>query len=92
MKLTPYKQLLAMSKESIDKHLAPIRAHSAKKKAELEIAKLDEKLATLESELNDICSAHEINFDKVIEKLDDLALAERRKKQFVKIMEEMFPD
>jgi DNA polymerase III delta prime subunit len=92
MKLTPYKTLLTMGKEAINAALAPVRAMSAKKKAELEIAKLDERMATLESELNDLCSVKEIDYDKIINKLDEIALAERRKKQFEKIVNEMFPD
>ena len=92
MTLTPYKNLLVMGKEAINVALAPVRAMSAKKKAELEIAKLDERNATLESELNELCSVKEINFDKIIDKLDEIALAERRKKQFEKIVTEMFPN
>jgi len=92
MKLTPYKELLVMGKEAINAALAPVRTMSAKKKAELEIAKLDERIATLEPELNELCSVKEINFDKIIDKLDEIALAERRKKQFEKIVTEMFPD
>lgn len=91
MRLTPYKKLLTMAKEAVDATLAPVRAHSAKKKAELEMARLDERLATLESEINTLCSEKELNFDKIIDKLDQVALAERRKKQFGKIIEEMFP-
>lgn len=91
MKLTPYKKLLTMAKDAIDATLAPVRAHSAKKKAELEQAKLDERIATLESEINQACAEKELDFDKIIEKLDELALAERRKGQFDKIIEELFP-
>jgi hypothetical protein len=92
MKLTPYKKLLTMGKEAVDTCLAPVRAKSAKKKAELEIAKLEERIATLDSELNTLCSEREINFDNIINKLDAIALSERRKKQFDKIVSEMFPE
>jgi hypothetical protein len=92
MKLTPYKELLKMGKEAIAITLAPMRAHSAKKKAELEVAKLEERVATLHSELNQLCSESDLDFDKIIKKLDDIALVERRKKQFDKIIEEMFPE
>lgn len=91
-KLTPYKKLLTMGREAIDATLAPVRSRSAKKKAELEIAKLEERVATLDSQLNTLCSEKEINFDKIIEKLDEIALTERRKKQFEKIVSEMFPE
>jgi hypothetical protein len=92
MNLTPYKKLLTMGKEAIDATLAPVRANSAKKKAELEIAKLEERTATLQTELDELCSVQDINFDSIIRKIDDIALTERRQKQFVKIMSEMFPE
>lgn len=92
MKLTPYKELLKMGKEAIAATLAPVRSNSAKKKAELEIAKLEEREATLQSELNQLCSDTDLNFDKIIDKLDSIALTERRKKQFDKIVSEMFPE
>lgn len=92
MKLTAYKTILAMGKEAIDASLAPVRAHSAKKRAELEMAKLDERFATLETEVTAACSEKEINFERIINKLDEIALAERKKKQFEKIIGEMFPD
>lgn len=91
MKLTPYKKLLTMAKEAVDATLAPVRANAARKQAELEIARLEERVATLQSELDTECSSRELNFSRIIDKLDEIALAERRKKQFEKIVAEMFP-
>jgi hypothetical protein len=92
MKLTPYKKMLKFTKEKIDDALAPIRANQAKKSAELEIAKLEEKIATLESSIQEICTEHPLNFDRLISKQDDLALMERRKKQLEKIIKELFDE
>lgn len=92
MKLTPYKKLLTMAKEAVDIALAPVRSRAAKKQAELETAKLDEKIATLESEITQECSKKDLSFETIIRKMDDLALAERRKAQFEKITEELFPE
>ena len=91
MKLTAYRKLLTMAKEAVDATLAPVRANAAKKQAELEMAKLDERIASLESELTTLCSQKDISFDKIIDKLDAIALSERRKKQFQQILDEMFP-
>lgn len=90
-KLTPYRKLLTMTKEAVDAALAPVRSHAAMKQAELEVAKLDERIATLQSELDGLCSQKELNFDAIIKKLDEIALAERRQKQFGTIIAEMFP-
>ena len=46
-KVKPYKDLIAMTKEKLDEALAPIRASSAKAKATLEVAKIEEKLLEL---------------------------------------------
>lgn len=90
MKLIPYKQILKFSKEKIQESLAPIRANQTKKQGELEIAKLDEKIATAESDIQEICSEHPLSFDKLIEAQDKHALMVRRKKQLGKIISELF--
>jgi two-component sensor histidine kinase len=90
-KLTPYTKLLKMGREAVDSALAPIRANSAKKKAEHEMAKLEERIATMESEIHTKCSEKELDFDSIINSLDEIALAERRKAQFERIIGEMFP-
>lgn len=92
MKLKPYKEILKMAKEKIDETMAPVRANKAKKQAELEIAKLDEKIASQEAKIQEICMKKEIDFDSLITAQDDLAIMERRKKQFTKIIEELFPE
>lgn len=92
MKLTPYEQIITMGKEAIDSALAPLRARSVKKKAELEKAKLDERIATLESEVNVLCSSKDVDFEAIIRKMDEIGLMERKQKQFEKIIAEMFPE
>jgi len=92
MKLRPYKEYLAMAKEAIDETLAPVRARKAKKQAELEIAKLDEGIATKESKIQELCTEKELDFAKIIDEQDKLALQIRRKKQFQKIIDELFPE
>ena len=91
MKLRPYKEYLAMAKEKVDESLAPARANRAKKQAELEIAKMEESLATQEATIMELCSSKEIDFNKIIEAQDKYALTERRIAQFEKIIKEMFP-
>ncbi len=92
MKLKPYKEMLKWGKEKVDEALAPVRAHKAKKQAELEIAKMDEQIATKESKIQELCTEKELDFHKIIAAQDELALMERKKKQFGKIIEEMFPE
>lgn len=92
MKLPAYNDVLKMAKEKVDDALAPVRAIRARKQAELEMAKLDEQIATQEAKIYELCCEKEINFAAIIERQDALALTERKKKQYARILEEMFPE
>ncbi len=69
-----------------------MRVIRAKKQAELEMAKLDEEIATQTAKIHELCCQKEINFSSIIDMQDKLALSERRKKQYRKILSEMFPE
>jgi hypothetical protein len=92
MKLKPFKEIISMSKEKLSEALAPIRARKVKSQAELEMAKLDDELIRLESDIQESCSKEEINFPQLLDKLDKVALLERRKKQYGKVLSELFPE
>lgn len=92
MKLTPYKKILAMTKEKINESLAPIRASQAKSQAELAISKLEEEKITIEADIQEFCTKHPIDFEAIINKLDLFGLVERKQKQFTKIISELFPE
>lgn len=92
MKLIAYNDILKMTKEKVQSALAPARARQTRIQGELEMAKLDERIATIEQEITEVCSEHPLKFDKLIDKMDQLALIERRKKQFDKVIKELFPE
>ena len=92
MKLKRFKDILRMSKEKLDEAMAPIRAAKAKMQAQLEMAKLDEQLVTMEAEIQELVTQKEINFPNLIKKLDEVGVLERRKKQYTKIVTELFPE
>lgn len=92
MKLKPFKEIIGMSKERLSEALAPIRARKVKSQAELEMAKLDDELIRLEADIQEMCSKEEINFPTLLDKLDKVALLERRKKQYGKVLGELFPE
>lgn len=92
MTLRPYYELIAMAKEKIDEALAPLRANTAKQKAKLKIAELEEKMASQESRIYELCVQKDIDFDKIISAQDEYALMERRKKQLDTIIEQLFPE
>lgn len=91
MQLRPFKELIAMSKENLDEAMAPIRAKQVKSKAELEMAVIDGELLTLEREIHEMCIEKDIDFKLLCKKMDNFGLLERRKKQYQKILSQLFP-
>ena len=91
MKLKPFAEVIALSKEKLSEALAPIRARKVRSQAELEMAKLDDELIRLESEVHEMCSKEDINFPNLLDKLDKAALLERRKAQYEKVLGDLFP-
>lgn len=92
MKLKPYAELIALSKEKLDAALAPIRARQVKTQAELEMAKIDEQLISTEAKIQELCAQKSIDFSALLRLMDEVALAERRKKQYGQILRDLFPD
>lgn len=91
MKLKPFCELIGLSKEKLDEALAPIRARQVEAQANLEMSKLDEKLISGEARVQELCAAKTIDFPLLLRELDDIALTERRLKQYKKILAELFP-
>ena len=92
MKFKPFKEIIAMPKEALASSLAPIRARKVKSQAELEMAKLDDEIVRLEADIQEDCTKETIDFPKLLDRLDKTALLERRKKQYAKVLSELFPE
>lgn len=90
MALLKYKDVLILCKEKIKEAMAPLRAREMRKKGELEIAKLESRIAEKEQFVQECASTYPVDFDKLLDSIDDLALTQRRKDQFEKILGEMF--
>ena len=92
MKLKPLAEILAMSKEKLDASLAPIRARQLRARADTEVAKLDERLVTLEREIHELCAMKDIDFNRITDKMDEAELTQRRVKQLCAIVADLFPE
>lgn len=92
MSLLKYKDVLILCKEKIKEAMAPLRAREMRKKGELEVCKIDSAIAEKEQKIQEYASEYPIDFDKLIDALDDLEIIKRRKEQFEKIIDEMFGD
>lgn len=92
MKLRPYKDLIKLSKEKLDEAMAPIRARQVQAKAELEMTKLEADILDKETKVQEMCIEKDINLSKLIDNLDEIALLERRKAQYEKVLTQLFPE
>lgn len=90
MKLMKYQEIIALAKDKIKENMAPLRACEMKRKAELELAKIESHIVEKENSIQELTSIFPIDFDRVLDALDDLDLTKRRKDQFAQIIEEMF--
>jgi hypothetical protein len=90
MKLLKYSDALKAGKAKIGNLLVPVRVKRAQKQAELEMCKLEEKVANDQAKLVEVCSSEELNFENIIIIQDRLALNERRIKQYQLIIDQMF--
>jgi septation ring formation regulator EzrA len=92
MVLQSYKKLLAMGKEAIEAAKIPSRAAQTQKQGELEVLKLEEKIATLSAELEEAQMEYPLNWSALIDKTDQLALIERRHKKLGEALSQLFPE
>lgn len=95
MQLKPFKEIVAYSKEKITEVMAAPRARRLKAQAESELSDLDIEIITLEGKIEESFMQEEsyknFSFKSLIEQLDRLALLERRKKQYAKVLGQLFP-
>lgn len=96
MQLKPFKEIISYSKEKIAEAMALPRAKRLKAQAEAEMSDLDIEIITLEGKIEESFCAEEsyknFSFKTLLEQLDKLALLERRKKQYGKVLKQLFPE
>jgi hypothetical protein len=55
------------------------------------VAKLDDELIRLEADIQEQCAKEDISFPSLLDKLDKVALLERRREQYTRVLAELFP-
>ncbi len=91
MQLTPYSELVQLTPAEREKKNANAKINKQKQKGLLKVAELDEKITSLEDEVTSLCSKTELDFDAIVDKQDELALAQRRKEKFSEVINQLFP-
>ena len=91
MKLPTYSEALKMGKEKVGELLIPCKIKKAQKQAELEMCKLEETIATKTEAIQTACTKETVDFPNIIKLQDELALVERKLKQYKSILDQMFP-
>lgn len=96
MQLRPFKEIVSYTKEKVTEVMAAPRARRLKAQAEAEMSDLDIEIITLEGKVEESLFAEDsyknFSFKTLLEQLDKLALLERRKKQYSKVLKQLFPD
>ena len=92
MVLQSYRKLLAMGKEAVEAAKIPSRAKQTQKQGELEALKLEEQIATLGAEVEEMQMAYPLDWGKLIDYMDQLALIERRHKKLGEALSQLFPE
>lgn len=86
-----YKEYLAMAKDAIEKVKIPFKVLKEKKQLELKILELESEIATTDVELQDIFTNKEnIDWEDVMDQIDDKELNERKLKQLQELKEQLF--
>lgn len=91
IKLGSYQELVKLGKEKLKEALIPIRALQMRKKGEAEILGLEEQLMAQETKITELCAKDQIDFKQVLDAIDQYELLERRKRKFVELLEQLFP-
>lgn len=92
MNLPSYKECLRAGKEKLDELLVPSRVKRAKAQAELKKLELEEEKASKQVSLNEACSTQDLDFEKILTLQDDIAIIDRKLKQYDEILAQMFPE
>lgn len=92
MKLKPFKEMIGLSKEKLNEAMAPIRSRQVRLQANLEQSKLESDIVGKETLVQEMLTSKTVDFPKLMDRLDEIALLERRKEQYDEVLAQLFPE
>ena len=87
-----YKQLLSKGKEAIETIQLPFKVAKEHKQLEMKILELEQIMASDALTVQEQKSACPVNWDKLIDAIDNQAINERKLKQLQELEKELFSD
>lgn len=87
-----YEELLKRSKEAVEAAVLPIRAHQMRKRGEIKILELDESIMAQQTKIDELAGKHPLDFEAVLDAIDKLELMERRRRKFLELLADLFPN
>lgn len=91
-KLMSFKEALKATKAKIEEVMIPLKVKQNKAQGEIEKLKLDESIMTLEVEIRELTVTSPIDFGKLLDKVDEIELLQRRRTLFDRVMTELFEE
>jgi hypothetical protein len=87
--LPRYADLLNNKKDA-DTQLINAKVSQAEARAKLKVAEIEEDLATREAKLREVCMSTEIDFDQMIDLIDEIDNVNHTLGQYNSIVDQMF--
>lgn len=84
------RELLKLAEDGIKEVKLPFKLRKEKKNLESWVLDHEERIATLEAEIEDLKCKEDLSVDRILDKEDAKELAERRLKQGQELMKELF--
>jgi hypothetical protein len=85
-----YHSLLKQGKAAIEALQIPFKVREEEKKLELKILTLEQQLATDEVKVEEYKAAYPVQWDKLLDAIDNMELTKRRLKLLGELQNEMF--
>lgn len=85
-----YKELIAKTKELIEKAQVPFKNAKTEKELELKIIEVESEIATQEFKVEEQKSKHPIDWNIIIDGIDELDLKKRKLKLLNQLQQELF--
>jgi hypothetical protein len=91
MNLKPFSELIRMAGEAKKALSIPFREKIVRAEATIKVAQLEQLSNELEERANKLATADKIDFDQLIDVLDDIEINASRRKQLQIVVDQLFP-